>query len=562
MLCPDREWNDKFGEASERIAWYVYDWAQSVFGGVAIAFFIPLLLQAMADEHGGSKLGQCEGSCFPNNLTNCKMPPDSQSCRTCVVGKGYQIVDAYGTEKELRDLSGADYPKVDFFGQQTRSTSFSLVVISISVICQALSFITFGAIADYSNFRRLCLIITIVVGCLASLAFIAVGDPSLYAVAAWLTIVSNTCFGLSIVFYNAYLPILVQKHPEVKAAAPHRRQSVYDEIQNYMSTTAYMWGYIASVFYLIVCIVLSFVMPSDSRADQMLYYRVTIFIGGVWWAGFSLWTIKYLKPHPGPQLPAGEWLLTKGWVSTGKTLMSASAFPQTIKFLVAYFIYSDSYTTVASVGVLLMNELLCMSNSMLGIVFIEVLAVAVFGNWLTLKVQQRFALQAKHMIFGCLCCYILLSCLGLLGLIEGSPVGLKNVWEAFVFGFIHGLCIGSIQSFSRVMFSDLLIPGREAEFFALYEITDRGSSWLGPMVMAQVGAATGEYRLGFAYLLVMLILPSILLLTIDHEKGMKDVRAYADAQKVHCVSSEESSALRASSAMSNAVMDSSESGGL
>merc|ERR1712216_116001 len=194
-------------------------------------------------------------------------------------------------------------------------------------------------------------------------------------------------------------------------------------------------------------------------------------------------------------------------------------------------------------GVLLMNELLCMSNSMLGIIFIEVLAVAVFGNWLTLKVQQRFALQAKHMIFGCLCGYILLSCVGLLG-------------------FIHGLCIGSIQSFSRVMFSDLLIPGREAEFFALYEITDRGSSWLGPLVIAQVGTATGEYRLGFAYLLVMLILPSILLLTIDHEKGMKDVRAFADAQKVHRVASEESSALRSGAAMSNAVMDSTASGGL
>ena len=230
MLATSREWNDKFGEASERIAWYVYDWAQSVFGGVAIAFFIPLLLQAMADEHGGSKLGVCEGSCFPDDLTNCKMPLDSQRCRTCVVGKGYQIVKNSETQMKMEDLSDADYTEVDFFGQQTRSTSFSLMVISISVICQALSFITFGTIADYSNFRRLCLAVTIAVGCLASLAFIAVGDPSLYAFAAWLTIISNTCFGLSIVFYNAFLPILVQEHPEVKAAAPHRRQSVYDEI--------------------------------------------------------------------------------------------------------------------------------------------------------------------------------------------------------------------------------------------------------------------------------------------------------------------------------------------
>ena len=40
--------------------------------------------------------------------------------------------------------------------------------------------------------------------------------------------------------------------------------------------------------------------------------------------------------------------------------------------------------------------------------------------------------------------------------------------------------IGAVQSYSRTMFCDLLIPGKEAEFFALFEITDKGSSWLGP----------------------------------------------------------------------------------
>jgi MFS-type transporter involved in bile tolerance (Atg22 family) len=60
-----------------------------------------------------------------------------------------------------------------------------------------------------------------------------------------------------------------------------------------------------------------------------------------------------------------------------------------------------------------------------------------------------------------------------------SPIGLKSTPEAFLFAAIHGLCIGAVQSYSRTMMSDLLIPGKECEFFALYEITDKGSSWLG-----------------------------------------------------------------------------------
>jgi MFS-type transporter involved in bile tolerance (Atg22 family) len=34
--------------------------------------------------------------------------------------------------------------------------------------------------------------------------------------------------------------------------------------------------------------------------------------------------------------------------------------------------------------------------------------------------------------------------------------------------------LGPVQSYSRTVFSDLVIPGKEAEFFALYEITDKG----------------------------------------------------------------------------------------
>ena len=60
------------------------------------------------------------------------------------------------------------------------------------------------------------------------------------------------------------------------------------------------------------------------------------------------------------------------------------------------------------------------------------------------------------------------------GLIPDLQFGLTNVWEGFLFGAIHGLMLGPVQSYSRTVFSDLIIPGKEAEFFALYEITDKG----------------------------------------------------------------------------------------
>merc|ERR1719199_2106789 len=151
--------------------------------------------------------------------------------------------------------------------------------------------------------------------------------------------------------------------------------------------------------------------------------------------------------------------------------------------------------------------------------------LALLGNYAALKIQQRFNLSCKIMIFMTLCGYSMLSGLGLMGLIPGSPIGLKSVPEAFLFATIHGLCIGAVQSYSRTMMSDLLISGKESEFFALYEITDKGSSWLGPLVVGEIYRATGVHQYAFVYLIMMTLAPAIFLLTVDLERGMKEVRA-------------------------------------
>ena len=49
--------------------------------------------------------------------------------------------------------------------------------------------------------------------------------------------------------------------------------------------------------------------------------------------------------------------------------------------------------------------------------------------------------------------------------------------------------------------------GKESQFFSLYEITDKGSSWLGPAVVGLLYATTGNMRHAFVFLLVMVVVP-------------------------------------------------------
>ena len=79
-----------------------------------------------------------------------------------------------------------------------------------------------------------------------------------------------------------------------------------------------------------------------------------------------------------------------------------------------------------------------------------------------------------------------------IGMSDSISWGLKSAGEIFIFGGIFGLNVGSIQSFSRSLFSSMIPSGYECTFFGLYEVTDKGSSWLAPLIAATVMDATRQ----------------------------------------------------------------------
>ena len=56
------------------------------------------------------------------------------------------------------------------------------------------------------------------------------------------------------------------------------------------------------------------------------------------------------------------------------------------------------------------------------------------------------------------------------------------------------------QAFGRAVFSELIPKGHESDMFALFEITDKGSSWMGPLIAASVRAADHRKNKARAYL--------------------------------------------------------------
>jgi UMF1 family MFS transporter len=61
-------------------------------------------------------------------------------------------------------------------------------------------------------------------------------------------------------------------------------------------------------------------------------------------------------------------------------------------------------------------------------------------------------------------------------------------------GAIYGFVLGGLSSYCRALFGELIPPGYEAAFYALYAITDKGSSVFGPAVVGAITDACGEIR--------------------------------------------------------------------
>ena len=180
---------------------------------------------------------------------------------------------------------------------------------------------------------------------------------------------------------------------------------------------------------------------------------------------------------------------------------------------------------------------MCADTLDLFIIAIEAPLCAGIGNTLFLSISRHFKLSNREMVVLVLCIIAVLPFWGILGY-ASNTIGFRNKWEAWMLGAYFGFCLGAIQNFTRTMFCELIPRSRESEYFSFYELTDKGSSWLGPVVVAALAAGDGgSLRLSFVYIFCMTVVPAVLISQLDMEKGIRDARS-VDDQAAKVASSE------------------------
>jgi UMF1 family MFS transporter len=200
--------------------------------------------------------------------------------------------------------------------------------------------------------------------------------------------------------------------------------------------------------------------------------------------------------------------------------------PRTFRYLVAYMGFNDGIQTVITVAsVFLAQELFvaqgrAADESFLMALVLMVQFVAFLGALLFERVAT--AIRTKNAL--------LLSLLLWTAIVVYAYAFLRTTGQAWGMGIAIASVLGGSQALSRSLFSQMIPRGREASFFSLYEISERGTSWIGPFVFGLVVAVTDSYRLAILSLIALFAFGIVVLLFTDTDEAIRDARDRAAAE--------------------------------
>jgi MFS-type transporter involved in bile tolerance (Atg22 family) len=200
-----------------------------------------------------------------------------------------------------------------------------------------------------------------------------------------------------------------------------------------------------------------------------------------------------------------------GFRQLGRTIGHLRNFPLTLAFLGAFLIYNDGIQTVTTVAAVYGDKELGLSDTVLLLAILLVQFVAFAGAvWLG-RLAGRFG--AKRVVLGSL--LVWLAVIGAAYLLQRD-----NPAQFFALATVLALVLGGSQALSRAMFSRMIPPGSEAEYFGFYEISDSGTSWLGPLVFGVVNQLTGSYRSALVSLVLFFVFGFIALAAVPVRRAI------------------------------------------
>ena len=354
-----------------------------------------------------------------------------------------------------------------------------------------------GAVADYSAAKKKFLLVFAYGGALFTilLYFCQAGDV---LKTLFIFLVAQIGFIAANVFYDAFLP-----------------QIATEDKMDRISGKGFAYGYLGGGLQFAVALALV-AGHTHLGISQALAARIGIAMAGVWWAGFTLFTVKYLHEAPrGDALPGTDngkssplVYVRIGFSRLLKTAKRIRRFKHLLLFLIAFMLYNDGIQTVINMATIYGKEELQLTTTTLMVTLLIIQAIAIVGALVFSRLADLIGTKRAVMTTLVLWC----------GIVTYAYF-ITSAREYFILGVVVGIVLGGSQALSRSLYGSMIPEESSAEFYGFYSVFNKFSAIWGPVVFAVIRQVAGSSRLSIVSLVVFFITGLVLLAFVDERKA-------------------------------------------
>lgn len=427
----------------------------------------------------------------------------------------------------------APYFANGFIGDPVRGQQIWAYAAAFAGLAIAICSPVLGAFADSSGRRKPWIV-------LSSLFFVAgmsslwFAEPGRQDLIVWVLLayaVAAVAAELNAVFVNAMMPGLVPA-------------SQYGRTSGMSAAIGYLGG-------LTSLVVVAGFLVADSASGRTLFGLAPVldldgasrqgdrFIGpfcAVWFLIFVLPLLLFT-----PDRKPASVSSTGGLAALGQTLSELPRHGNILTFLVARMLYVDGLGAVFAFGGIYGAALFGWQAFELGlfgiIVIVAAMLGAAVGGWLDDKIGARRVILVSLAI-------ALVAALGVVSVDKShvlflQPVPVKEAGSGFLaalgervfvlFAILVGLVAGPLNASSRSFMARISPPDRITQFFGLFAFSGKATSFIAPLLVGGLTAATGNQRYGVAVVLVFLVAGLLLMLRV-RESGQAGAAGAAAGQ--------------------------------
>lgn len=363
------------------------------------------------------------------------------------------------------------------FGIPIAPQSLFPYAVSMSVFLQLLLLPIIGYAADGPLGKKFVIMLCTAIGALATIGMYWI-EPGNAMLGAVLFILANGAYGSSIVAYNAMLNDI--------ADIGSRDQ---------VSARGFAIGYAGGGLLLLMNLGL-YLLKDTLGISGGHAVRISLASAGIWWGIFTF--VPFMRmPHSKPKNSSEGILIS---ISGLKDILHQ---PRIVLFLIAFLLFNDGIQTVISMAAQFGSEELKLPLETLQVSILLVQIIAIFGALIFGKLANSSS--ALHMLMLSLILWMCIIIYAYAFLPPGSSI------HFYVLSGVIALVLGGSQSMARSIYSKIIPIGSESRYFGIYELTDRGSSWLGPLLFGISLQISGSYRSALLALIIFFLLGIVFL---------------------------------------------------